>query len=165
MPCHSLQRHRLCPLLLPVPISPTPSRPSPHSYAPAPSKPQEEMLARSLADYRSQAARLAKEVEAVSTQLHADQRQHTEVANYLSAEVQALTERTRAMQVRISTALFCITMPPDAASIGFAKFIHSVSRRNFFRIPQQSSLWILVPMPCRRRSTDSRARLTRVSSV
>jgi hypothetical protein len=69
-------------------------------YAPAPSKPQEEMLARSLADYRSQAARLAKEVEAVSTKLHADQREHTEVANYLSAEVQALTERTRAMQVR-----------------------------------------------------------------
>lgn len=69
------------------------------------------MLARSLADYRSQAARLAKEVEAVSTQLHADQRQHTEVANYLSAEVQALTERTRAMQVCVVTARFLTRIP------------------------------------------------------
>jgi hypothetical protein len=94
------------------------------------------MLARSLADYRSQAARLAKEVEAVSTQLHADQRQHTEVANYLSAEVQALTERTRAMQVRIAAALFALRHHKTLRQSDSPNFIHIVSRQIISSIPQ-----------------------------
>ena len=91
------------------------------------------MLARSLADYRSQAARLAKEVEAVSTKLHADQREHTEVANYLSAEVQALTERTRAMQARIMalSPQTCCHARVNPASIVFHQIIFTFISRVF----------------------------------
>jgi hypothetical protein len=59
------------------------------------------MLARSLADYKSMASRLANEVEALGQKLQQADRSHAEVASHLNDQVIALTEERAALKLTI----------------------------------------------------------------